>query len=222
MLPGAEQFAAAVGALGIDETQKIVVYDSVGLSSAPRVWWTFRIMGAADVAILDGGLPKWLKEKRPVDDKPVRRSPRRFAARFNPKTVHDLARVAKGVADGSLQLVDARPAPRFLGDAPEPRPWVRTGRIPGSLNLPSGALIADGRLKDAAALRQAFIDAGVDLDKPITTTCGSGVNAAILTLALEIIGVDESALYDGSWTEWGSRDGMPVAAGTNEPGARSA
>jgi thiosulfate/3-mercaptopyruvate sulfurtransferase len=221
MLPDAATFAAAVGALGIDDKQTIVVYDSMGLSSAPRVWWTFRIMGAADVAILDGGLPRWTGEKRPVDDKPVNRSPRQFAARLDADAVHDLARVAAGVVEGSLQLVDARPAARFRGEAPEPRPWVRTGRIPGSLNLPSGELIDDGRLKDAAALRQAFIDAGVDLDRPITTSCGSGVNAAILSLALDIIGVKGTALYDGSWTDWGTRDGMPVAIGTNPAPPRS-
>lgn len=217
MLPGAAQFSKAVGALGIDEKQKIVVYDSVGLSSAPRVWWTFRIMGAKDVVILDGGLPKWRAEKRPIDDKPVRRAPRSFNANFDAAAVQDMAQVAAGLADRSTQVVDARPAARFLGEAPEPRPWVRTGRIPGSLSLPSTALMTDGRLKDADALRQAFLKAGVDLQKPITTSCGSGVNAATLNLALEMIGVERSALYDGSWTEWGSHGGMPVAVGNDLP-----
>ncbi len=212
MLPSAAVFAEAAGALGIDEKQKIVVYDSVGLSSAPRVWWTFRIMGARDVVILEGGLPKWRSEGRPLDEKPVARPPRRFAARFDPATVRDMAEVRDGIAAKTFQLVDARPAARFRGEAPEPRSWVKSGRIPGSLNVPSSDLIADGQLKGPDAIRQAFNDAGVDLAAPVVTSCGSGVNAAILSLALETIGIG-SALYDGSWTEWGGRDDMPVATG---------
>ena len=213
MLPSAEAFAAAVGALGIDEKQKIVVYDSVGLSSAPRVWWTFRVMGARDVVILDGGLPKWLAEGRPVDAEPVRRAPRTFDPSYDARVVHDLARVRSGVESGAVQLVDARPAARFRGEAPEPRSWVKSGRIPGSLSVPSTELIADGRLKDAAALRAAFDAGGVDLAKPIVTSCGSGVNAATLNLALDILGVPKAGLYDGSWTEWGARDDTPIATG---------
>jgi thiosulfate/3-mercaptopyruvate sulfurtransferase len=213
MLPTPETFAAAVGALGIDERQRIVVYDSVGLSSAPRVWWTFKVMGAKDVVILDGGLPRWRSEGRSVDVNPVVRPPRRFVAHFDAASVRDLAGVRDGLATHAFQLVDARPAARFRGEAPEPRTWVKTGRIPGSLNVPSTELIADGRLKDAPALRAAFASAGVDLTRPIVTTCGSGVNAATLSLALDMLGVKNAALYDGSWTEWGARDDVPIAVG---------
>ena len=213
MLPSPEVFAHAVGALGIDARQKIVVYDSVGLSSAPRVWWTFKVMGAGDVVILEGGLPQWLAEKRPVEAKRVERPAGGFVPHFDPASVRDLAGVRDGLADQSFQLVDARPAARFRGEAPEPRPWVKTGRIPGSFNVPSSDLIADGRLKDAATLRAAFTAAGVDLSRPIVTSCGSGVNAAALWLALDVLGVEQVALYDGSWTEWGARDDMPIAVG---------
>jgi thiosulfate/3-mercaptopyruvate sulfurtransferase len=211
MLPSAEQFAAAAGALGIDQRQKIVVYDSLGLYSAPRVWWTFKVMGATDVVILDGGLPKWKAEGRPVDDKPVRRNRRRFVVHFDPSAVRDLNQLRQGVDTGTIQVVDARPAPRFRGEAPEPRSWVKSGRIPGSFNVPQSDLIVDGRLRDAAELKRAFVGAGIDLSKPIVTSCGSGVNAATLSLALDIIGVRDTALYDGSWTEWGSRGDTPIA-----------
>jgi thiosulfate/3-mercaptopyruvate sulfurtransferase len=215
MLPKPEAFAEAVGALGIDEKLKIVVYDSTGLSSAPRVWWTFRIMGADDVVILEGGLKKWIAEGRPVIGGATKRPPRRFNASFDANTVHDLDQVRAGLGSGRLQVVDARPLARFLGEAPEPRSWVKSGRIPGSVNLPSSEIVADGILKDPTTIRNAFEAAGVDLDKPIVTSCGSGVNAATLTLALETIGVpvSRSALYDGSWTEWGGRDDTEIATG---------
>jgi thiosulfate/3-mercaptopyruvate sulfurtransferase len=215
MLPTPEAFSEAVGALGIDEKQKIVVYDSIGLASAPRVWWTFRIMGASDVVILEGGLPKWLAEGRPHVDGAVEKPPRRFNARFDRNAVHDLNQVREGIAAGAIQVVDARPLPRFLGEAPEPRNWIKSGRIPGSINLPTTEIVVDGILQNPETIRRAFEAAGVDLDAPIVTSCGSGVNAATLTLALEAIGVgvDRSALYDGSWTEWGGRDDTEIATG---------
>jgi thiosulfate/3-mercaptopyruvate sulfurtransferase len=213
MLPSPEAFAEAVGALGIDNRQKIVVYDVLGLSSAPRVWWTFHIMGARDVVILEGGLPKWIAEGRPVStDVPVR-NPRTFVPSFRPTLVYDLDKVRSEVDGRAVQLVDARPAARFRGEAPEPRSWVKSGHVPGSFNVPSMDLIANGRLKDAKELRAAFASSGVDLDRPIVTSCGSGVNAATLNLALEILGVEDVALYDGSWTEWGARDDLEIAHG---------
>jgi thiosulfate/3-mercaptopyruvate sulfurtransferase len=143
----------------------------------------------------------------------VRRAPRTFAASFDPRVVFDIGRVRHALGAGEIQLVDARPAARFRGHAPEPRSWVQSGRIPGSLNVPATDLIADGRLMDVATLRRAFVAAGVDLTKPIVTSCGSGVNAAALNLALDILGVADTALYDGSWTEWGARDDTPIATG---------
>jgi thiosulfate/3-mercaptopyruvate sulfurtransferase len=211
MLPSPKVFAREVGVLGIDEKQPIVVYDTAGLSSAPRVWWTFKVMGAKDVRILDGGLPKWRAEGRPVEATPVKRSERTFVTHFDPTVVVDLGEVRDGLAAGKFQVVDARPAARWRGEAPEPRSWVKTGRIPGSLNVPSTDLIADGMLRDSEALRSAFASGGVDLAKPIVTSCGSGVNAAALSLALDVLGVKQTQLYDGSWTEWGARDDTPIA-----------
>ena len=214
MLPSPEVFASQVRAMGIGDGMTIVVYDGMGLFSAPRVWWTFRTFGARDVAILEGGFPAWRAEGRPIEEGPARpRARRHFTTRFDYSAVADLADMRRALETGSAQVVDARSRPRFQGEEPEPRPGLRAGHMPGSLNLPYAEIVANGRLKDADAIRAALDRAGIDLGRPIITSCGSGVTAAILTLALETIGRPAKALYDGSWSEWGARDDVPVATG---------
>jgi thiosulfate/3-mercaptopyruvate sulfurtransferase len=206
MLPTAEEFAEAVGGLGIASDDRVVVYDVRGVVSAARVWWTFRAFGHERVAVLDGGLRAWIAEGRPTaagEPPPTRRE---FRARLRPELVRDFESMRRNVGTRVEQVVDARSRGRFEGTEPEPRAGLRGGHIPGSLNVPYETLYrADGTLLPPDALRAAFAAGGIDLGKPITTTCGSGVTASVLTLALSLLGRADVAVYDGSWTEWGGR-----------------
>jgi thiosulfate/3-mercaptopyruvate sulfurtransferase len=209
MLPGPDQFAKAVGSFGIGDSDTVVIYDALGLFSAPRVWWTFRIFGAEKVFILDGGLTKWKAEGRPLEPGLVERQPRSFTARMNTNAVAIVDEVSLALAARQTQVVDARSAERFAGTAPEPRPGLPSGHMPGAFNVPSAKLVENGRLIAPERIAATFEQAGVDVSKPIITTCGSGVTAAILWFALDAIGKQPQSLYDGSWTEWASRPDLP-------------
>ena len=214
MAPPPEKFMSKMRAMGVGDGHQVVIYDGMGIYSAPRVWWTFRLMGKTDVAVLDGGLPKWLAEGRPTEDLPAVVRDRHMTVSRQNHMVKDVTQVAHASKLGHAQIIDARPAPRFRGEAPEPRPGLRLGHIPGAKNLPfADVLNPDGTMKSPAALRAACAAAGVDLAKPAITSCGSGITAAILSLALERIGHTDHALYDGSWAEWGMYDDLDVAKG---------
>ena len=214
MVPPIEKFMSRVRAMGVGDGHQIVVYDGSGLFSAARVWWLFRLMGQDNIAVLDGGLPKWIAEGREVEDlAPVIRD-RHMTVRFQNQMVRDVTQVSSASKLGTSQIVDARAAARFRGEEPEPREGLRLGHIPNSRNVPFTDLLNDDKtMKTPDQTRAIFESAGVDLKKPIITTCGSGVTAAVLGLALERIGHDMWSLYDGSWTEWGMFPTVPVATG---------
>ncbi|MEM9782985.1 MAG: 3-mercaptopyruvate sulfurtransferase, partial [Pseudomonadota bacterium] len=200
MLPPVEKFVSRVRAMGIGDGHRVVVYDQKGLFSAARVWWTFRLFGHKDVAVLDGGLPKWIAEGHPVEEDAPDPRDRHFTARRDASMVRDVTQVALQVKLGGEQIVDARSPERFRGEEEEPRPGLRRGHIPGSVNVHYRSLLNDDQtLKDDEALRRAFEEAGVDLSAPIVTSCGTGVTACILTLALTRLGHGRNAVYDGSW-----------------------
>ncbi|MEM6759728.1 MAG: 3-mercaptopyruvate sulfurtransferase [Pseudomonadota bacterium] len=214
MAPPPEKFMSRMRAMGVGDGHQVVVYDGSGLFSAARVWWLFRLMGFRDVAVLDGGLQKWQAESRPTEDMPPVIRDRHLTARFQNHLVRDVTQVSRASKLGDPQIVDARAAARFAGTAPEPRAGMRTGHIPGSRNVPYDTLLnADGTLKSPADTRAIFEAAGIDLGKPIITSCGSGITAAVLALALERLGHDSWSLYDGSWAEWGASPLVPVATG---------
>lgn len=214
MLPAAEKFVSRVRRMGVGDGHRVVVYDAAGLFSAARVWWMFRVFGHRDVVVLDGGLPKWIAEGRPTEDgAPIARD-RHFTARRDASLVRDVTQVASAVKLKGEQIVDARSPERFSGAAPEPRPGLRSGHIPGAVNVHyRDVLKPDGTMKDAADLRALFADAGVDLSKPIVNSCGSGVTACILSLAQMRAGAARTAVYDGSWVEWGAYPDLPIETG---------
>ncbi len=211
-MPDAETFAASVGALGIGNEHRVVVYDGHGLFSAGRAWWMFRAFGHDDVAILNGGFPKWVREDRAIEPGAPQPPPARFDARLAPGMVKDFDQVLANIESREAQVIDARGQGRFTASAPEPRAVLRGGHIPGSVNLPYPDILKaqDGTLLAATDLAKAFSQAGADLATPVITTCGSGVTAAALVFALHLLGKDDAAVYDGSWSEWGGREDAPV------------
>ena len=214
MAPPVEKFMSRMRALGVGDGHQVVVYDSLGLFSAARVWWLFRLMGKIDVAVLDGGLPKWVAEGRELSDMPPVIRDRHMTVTRQNQLIRDVTQVARAAKLGDHTIIDARGADRFTGDAAEPREGMRSGHIPGSRNLPFTTLLnPDHTMKGAAGIQLALQQAGVDLSKPAITTCGSGVTAAIVSLALERIGKTDHTLYDGSWSEWGMYDDLPIAVG---------
>lgn len=212
-LPRPQLFGQFANSMGVDESDTIVVYDGPGMFSAPRVWWMFRLMGAGKVYLLDGGLDGWKREGRRLTSEPTRVAATFFEVRCDEQRVASLDDMRAIVASGSAQIADARPAGRFAGTDPEPRPGIRSGHMPGARNVPATSLSRDGRLLPIDELRKVLEDAGLDLSKPVVTSCGSGVTAAVISLALASVGHSDNRLYDGSWTEWGGLPDTPVATG---------
>jgi thiosulfate/3-mercaptopyruvate sulfurtransferase len=212
MLPSPEKFASRMRKLGIGDGKKVIAYDAAGLFSAARAWWMFRVFGHDDVAVLDGGLPKWKAEGRPLEDGPaVKPQERHFTARYQAMMVRDQADVLRAVEKGDAAIADARSLPRFSATEPEPRPGVRGGHMPGAKNVHYATLLRpDGTLKTPDEIAKVFSAAGVEVAKPVITSCGSGVTAAILSLGLTLIGAKDHGLYDGSWSEWGAAADTPV------------
>ncbi len=214
MVPPVEKFMSRMRAIGVGDGHQIVVYDGSGLFSAPRVWWLFKLMGQMDIAVLDGGFPKWQAEGHPVEDLPPILRDRHMMVRRQNHMVKDVTQVSAASKLGESEIVDARSPGRFYGTDPEPRPGLRAGHIPGSKNVFYKDLLkADDTMKSPDEMRQVFVEAGVDLDKPVITSCGSGVTAAILSLGLTRMGKTDHSLYDGSWTEWGMFPTLPIATG---------
>jgi thiosulfate/3-mercaptopyruvate sulfurtransferase len=216
-IPSPDYFAAEAGKLGISENDRIVVYDGIGMFASPRVWWLFRVMGAKNVFVLDGGLDGWKTEGRPLETEVPHHAPASFKTNYDTSRVVHLEQMRDIVASGALQIADARSAGRFAAAEPEPRAGMRSGHMPGARSLPSGVFANQGRFKSLPELKQTIEDAGIDLSKPVVTSCGSGITAAIITLALESLGHTDNKLYDGSWSEWGSREDTPVVTGPPEP-----
>ncbi len=212
-LPRPEVFAQHVGSMGISADDTIVVYDGPGMFSAPRVWWMFRVMGVFQVYVLDGGFDRWKTEGRPVTSERTKIAPCVFYANFDKERVAGLGDMHRIVETGESQIADARPAGRFAGVEPEPRPGVRSGHMPGARNVPALTLSENGKLLPVNRLKEILEEAGIDLSKPVVTSCGSGITAAAITLALESVGHTDNRLYDGSWTEWGGLADTPVETG---------
>ena len=212
-LPDPATFARHAGSMGISADDTIVVYDGPGVFSAPRVWWMFRVMGVFQVYVLDGGFDRWKAAGRPVTAEQTKVAPNIFHVDVDPSRVASLDEMKGIVASGESQIADARPAGRFTGEDPEPRAGVRGGHMPGAKSLPASTLSRDGKLLPPEELKKRLEEAGIDLSKPVVTSCGSGVTAAVITLALETLGHSANRLYDGSWTEWGGRSDTPVVKG---------
>jgi thiosulfate/3-mercaptopyruvate sulfurtransferase len=214
MVPPVEKFMSRMRAMGVGDGHQVVVYDGMGLFSAARVWWLFKLMGQNNIAVLDGGLPKWQAEGRPVEDLPPLIRDRHMTVRRQNHMVKDVTQVSAASKLGDYEIIDARSPGRFRGEEPEPRAGLRPGHIPGSKNVCFKDLLnADQTMKNPVEIRQIFEAAGVDFNKPAITTCGSGVTAAVLSLGLERIGKTDHSLYDGSWSEWGMFPTVPVATG---------